>query len=351
MTRTISGPLTFTRAIAFGMDEIVVAASPDEDDPGYPFTRIGHYSKGDWTFVDFAFAVAGMARRRDGSGGAPTIYVLGEKAEIARLDRPDEVGRVVDPNAPPDAKLGFLTSIAVVGTKLYVCGDNGQFYSGDDGGPWVLCRDFLDNPATTSSNLLDEALRSPHLLNDPAFTKRLLEERDQQVNLTLWSCDGTHEKSVYVCGGRGNIKRTILHWDGEHLTDALQEQSSPGEYTYSLTHVLAESEDKIWATGHRGALLVGNRRDGFRQDPAASTDELYYKLALYEGKLYLAGRTSLYRHDGDRLTRVRPGVILRGQFFHTIQAVDNTLWAVGPKDIAKYDGVNWRLIQWPGSDG
>jgi hypothetical protein len=336
MTRKIKGKFSLTRASAVSGNEIFVTSSPDMDDHGYPFTRIGHWKDGNWNFRDVDFWTASIFALQPLEAA-----LLGEKGDFAVFPAVETVTKVIDIDVarPPDApRLGYLTSLRSINGQLYVTGDGGQIYVRSGSGWQLLNASLLDGPQVKAPSVFE------------LETEDYMRQLRASTSLTLWDIAGTSGNDVYVCGGKGNIERALYHWNGDQFSSLIEPSSDPQDYTAALVNILIEKPDRIWTCGHEGALLVGNARDGFVQDAAADVDTLFYSMAIFEGKLHIAGARDIFRHDGDRLTPLRIDTDRKDRGAHTLQAIDGVLWAVSPKDILRYDGNKWERIPYPGND-
>jgi hypothetical protein len=338
VTRKINGPFTFTRASSISSSELYLAASPDGDDTGYPFTRIARFGAGGWTFADLDFWVVDLTLGGDGE----SLLGLGERGAVFRWqgDGSAQILSAISVESTPRNRLGYVLAIQKIGRNYFVVGDGGQNYTSGDLIIWSpFDISIFDGPAEAEPNIFD--------LEIEQYMKQLA----ANTSLTLNSIVGSSESDIYACGGKGNIERGLLHLDRARFTSLFRPAADPEEYTSSLSKLLVESTDRIWACGQQGALMVGNARDGFVDDPAAAGyDTIFYDMAMFDGKLHIAGLQDIYRHDGNVLTPLRIGVERKDRGAHTIESVDGVLWAVSPKDILRYDGSVWERIPYPGND-
>jgi hypothetical protein len=70
-------------------------------------------------------------------------------------------------------------------------------------------------------------------------------------------------------------------------------------------------------------------------------------MAIFEGRLYLAGALGLWVLDGDRVEKVRTSLRPELSGRHVLDAVDGTLWFIGYRDIARFDGRRWERLLLP----
>jgi hypothetical protein len=101
--------LTFTRAKAVAQDEIIVVSSRDEDDPGYPFTRIGRFSRGRWTFQDLDFWVSDLAEFHGDKAERRDVWALTRTGQALPLSEVNRIETIVNlkPDHDPDPFLDF----------------------------------------------------------------------------------------------------------------------------------------------------------------------------------------------------------------------------------------------------
>jgi hypothetical protein len=116
-----------------------------------------------------------------------------------------------------------------------------------------------------------------------------------------------------------------------------------------LNAIYVETEERIWVVGLKGALLVGNYRAGFTNLMQTRSPHLLHDLILYNATLYLGSNYGLFRYDEarSRMIRVNTGLVPELRYVHTVGQADGVLWAVGPKDIAYFDGKTWTRLQHP----
>jgi hypothetical protein len=354
MKEPLTGPFRIFAACAAGPDKICLGLVPKTMERGYPFTRLARFRAGEWETKDVPFAVSGIATAFFPTKLTSSYQILAETGETFPFDDAALVERIAELAASATAyepRIGFLNAISQIEGDLLVVGDRAQVYR-RKASVWNRLGSEIDqeiNEDDEDDDIL-KLLRSPSLLSDRRHMRDHRKKFRDGTPITLWCISGKTSNDFYVGGGRGNVERTLLHWDGSNFNSVIESPTDPEDYTASLTDILVETADRVWACGHRGALLVGNSRDGFRQDPAADVDTLFQSMTLFEDHLYLASVNDIYRHDGDRLSRIRPGVkrLDAGAFY--IRATEDVLWAVSPNDVLRYDGTNWERIPYPGSD-
>lgn len=103
--------------------------------------------------------------------------------------------------------------------------------------------------------------------------------------------------------------------------------------------------------GANGTLLLGNARDGFRNLSSVEDNQLFLSVCKLQEKIYLGSNLGWFVYDpashaaGIRklISDLSPDL----QDANIVDSVDNILWSIGPKDIARFDGEHWERIHHP----
>ena len=334
--------VTFTVAKVIEDDWLLIAGSPDGDEPYTPFTRWFQYIEGDaepWTSHEtkwWARSATTYFRPGVDTPGVDTPGVdtpgVDTSGDWALVGMSHEghvefsfAETIVEEKIPgagvfaPDATgWGYVSSVCQIGDFLFVCGAGGQVYKRLGSNSW----EHLDDG----------------LLQALPIDQRLL----------LSDIGGPNEADIYVCGsypGPAGMEGRLFHFDGSRWSGL------PIPEVGYLNRVLIESPDSIWACGHNGALLNGNARDGFRDVSSVEDNQLFYSMALFGGNLYLGSNFGLYSYKlndprakiGEVVTGLTPPV----SDAVTVDSVGSVLWSVGEKDIVRFDGSSWARIDHP----
>ncbi|MGN6806108.1 MAG: hypothetical protein ACTHJZ_09210, partial [Trinickia sp.] len=319
--------VTFTVAKVIEDDWLLIAGSPDSDEPYTPFTRWFQYIEGDaepwtshetqwWARSATTYLPPGVGKNGDWAlvGMSHEGHVEFSFAETIVEEKIPGAGVFV-----PDATgWGYVSSIRQIGDFLFVCGAGGQVYKRLSSNNWQHMDDGL--------------------LQTLPIDQRLL----------LSDIGGPNEADIYVCGsypGPAGMEGRLFHFDGSRWSGL------PIPEVGYLNRVLIESPDSIWACGHNGALLNGNARDGFRDVSSVEDNQLFYSMALFGGNLYLGSNLGLYSYKlndprakiGEVVTGLTPPV----SDAVTVDSVGSVLWSVGEKDIVRFDGSSWARIDHP----
>ena len=267
----------------------------DIDPEDYDFSRLFIYRDGEWRRQDFQWDVVSVASKRTEPEGI-TLTALSMQGDVFLGTNTSATNEKIK-DAGTYAGKGAVRQIRFIDGSLYVCGTNGQVYR-RRGSAWAHMDDGLLNP-------------------------------DWDLN----SIDGLAERDIYVVGQRGRI----FHWNGKEW----REVKSPTKS--HLERVRCVSPDEVYACGHDGVLLRGNHRDGFKL--LSSGGENFWGLEVFQGKVYLAGRT-LFLFDGEAVSPLTTGLDPEIDGYR-LDAKDGVLWSFGVNDLAWFDGKTWTRVQHP----
>lgn len=221
------------------------------------------------------------------------------------------------------AKLwGYVADLQQIGEHLYVCGYRGQVYKRFGPNDWRHVDDGL--------------------LQAPAPETPMAEA------IALSAINGPHESAIYAVGYQHceGLPPRAFYWDG--LTWRLIELPGNAE---RLTNLYIESEQRIWLCGSNGSLLLGNAQEGFKNLSTAQDNQLFTSVCRYREKIYLGSNLGLFVYDPKRhqdgIQPVVTGMKPELQDANIVDAYENVLWSIGPKDIARFDGAKWQRIHHP----
>ncbi|WP_156467544.1 hypothetical protein [Methylobacterium sp. Leaf102] len=113
--------------------------------------------------------------------------------------------------------------------------------------------------------------------------------------------------------------------------------------------MLIENDDDVLVCGRDGTLLRGSAAIGFHAVPC-ETDAMFSKMVKFSGKIYLSSYATprgVFVYDGTSVRRVYSGLQPELEDVHTVDAGDDALWAIGSRDMARFDGKTWERIQVP----
>jgi len=145
----------------------------------------------------------------------------------------------------------------------------------------------------------------------------------------LW---GPTSDDVYAVGSSGGRNGLLWHFDGTSWSEvpvpdvALNAQNDlPG-----FTKVWGTSSDDVWVVGGRGAVLRGNRTDGFTQVETGTNGLLFTVHGNDSGRVVVVGGANsgvAYSLEGDQLAANAPdsAPLLQGVWV----APDGTAWVSG----------------------
>jgi hypothetical protein len=297
----------------------------DAFDPTEPYSRVYFLNERAphlWTFNEHDFLIPSVCVWRDPAASERRIFVaLSEDGHVVFLGPEQTQELIQDAGLHHELSMGYgyVNDVQQIGAHLYACGFSGQVYRRDGPGNWV--------------HMDDGVLQSPEMDGGEYFA--------QAIN-------GANERAIYLAGSEnlpGHPPRADF-WNGERWT-RLTLPATAGR----LTNIYIESEERIWMCGDRGTLLQGNARDGFMTMNPLGATELFFSVTKFRELIYLGSNVGLFQFDPSRTARVfrkvRTG--LRPELFdaNVVEAVDDVLWSLGPKDIARLDGAKWERFNHP----
>lgn len=214
---------------------------------------------------------------------------------------------------------GYLSDLQQIGEHLYAAGYAGQVYKRLGPNQWVH---------------VDDGILQPTGMRGGQYSVQVI--------------NGPHEDAIYVagCTNAPYYPARASYWNGKTWTDLQLPESAE-----RLTNIYVESEQRIWMCGANGTLLLGNAQDGFRNLSGVEDNQLFLSLCKFQEKIYLGSNLGLFVYDpadhaaGIRkvITDLTPDL----QDANIVDSVDDILWSIGPKDIARFDGEHWERIHHP----
>jgi len=316
---------TFRTGCAGARHVVGLSGAMDSFSPDEPYSRLymlNERASSAWTFNEHRFVVPALCVWRDPRRPAARSFAaLGENGILVLLGAETRYENIADGGLgrPGAAGYGYLSGLRQVGDHLYACGYGGQVYQRRNADDWR----HVDDGLLQSIGILDGGY-SPLVI------------------------DGPDEHNIYLAGSenrRGYPPRAD-HWDGRQWTRL----SLPPE-TGRLTNILVESAKRIWLVGSKGTLLLGKATDRFHNIAPLGERNLLLSVALYEGVGYLATNVGLFKFDPARsrtsFVKVRTGLIPELQDANVVQSIEGVLWALGSKDLARFNGSSWERFQHP----
>ena len=334
-----------TRAKALASNALYAAGVPEDAESTEPFTRIYQYFDGKWNHADVNLATQRITLFDRPQGGRIAVYM----APDGQLFSPEQSFRsdpIFDQSLSPTMRLGRMVDLRQIETSLVACGDGGQNYRQNSNGVWQpIALELFDRKIDSSWVFSVKAKGTTGSEQDAYWRSHPAEkaERDRRMklfmaNLGFHAINGPALDSLYFAGKDSSL----YFWDGARARPVL----GPG--SAYLLDILVEDEDNIWVCGRDGTLMRGNHRTGFanisdHRQPQFST------MTRFREKIYIASYADpqgLFVCDGQirKLTGAH-GVELDD--VHTVDAVDDALWVVGLRSIARFDGKSWERIPMP----
>jgi hypothetical protein len=317
--------VTFRTGVAGAHFVICLAGAMDAFDPRESYSRVyflNQRAPNLWTFNEHDFVIPSVCVWKDPATPDRRIFVaLSENGQVVLLG-PNQVSEAI-----PDAGLtqtssrgfGYLNDIQQIGDHLYACGFSGQVYRRTGDNDWEhMDQGLLQQPGMSGGEYFAQVIKGPH------------------------------ESAIYLAGSEnlpGHPPR-VDFWNGVRWT-RLTVPVTAGR----ITDIHVESEQRIWMCGAKGTLLLGNARDGFRTMNPLGATQLFLSVTKFRDRLYLGSNVGLFQFDPSNQTRafrkVRTHLQPELLDANVVEAVDDVLWSIGPKDVARFDGAKWERFQHP----
>lgn len=323
---------TFSTAYAIAGDAIYIACAADAYESFARYTALYQWdsqlqvklrSDSPWLYKNVDWLVVAVTAFVPSSDEDWRLCALSEEGDV--LYTGGGKGYVIEkiPGAgvsSPDATaLGYLSDLQQIGDRLYAAGFSGQVYRRDGPDQWV--------------HMDQGILQAPGL---------------RRGHYAIQVINGPHEEAIYVagCSHEDGYPVRASYWNGEIWRDLKLPPAAE-----RITNMYVESETRIWMCGANGTLLLGNAADGFQSLSTVDDNQLFLSVCKFEEKIYLGSNLGLfvykpYAHDEGIqkvLTHMQPEL----QDANIVDAVDQVLWSIGPKDIARFDGQRWERIHHP----
>jgi hypothetical protein len=194
-----------------------------------------------------------------------------------------------------DKGIQGFRSVAEVGGYAYAVGLRGVVYRLDKPGQWTALRNNL--PETFDGQAIH----------------------------------GSDINDVYAVGRDGQV----WHFDG---TQWLQE-AVPSSVT--LTCVICDTNDVVYAGGHQGVLL--EKKAGSWHIIETKIDDHIWDLAWFNNQLYVSTMKHVYHLENNAMSIVDFGEDVPKSCYQLSTAA-GVMWSSGESDIMLFDGTQWTRI-------
>ena len=168
-------------------------------------------------------------------------------------------------------------------------------------------------------------------LDAPKQWTRMDEELPRDFDIE--AIHGFGPKDLYAVGKRG----AVWHFNGERWS-AREFPTNIG-----LTRVECAGDGNVYVAGHAGTLIRG-RDQAWSVVDHQETDDDIWAVKWFDGALYVATLSKLYRLRGDVLEPVDFGGETPKSFYH-LSAAPGVMWSIGESEVLSFDGKRWtRLV-------
>jgi hypothetical protein len=267
----------------------------EKSDP--TFTRLVILNQGKWGLLGDVMDVVYSLETKQGKDPS--------KRNLCVLGRDGFFREYVPSEKPIDTpikkrEVGYLEKLRLIGKHLFACGAQGQVYC-QKGDSWVN---------------LDEGLFLPF---------------SGKVERRLLSLDGFSEHDIFAVGEGG----AVWHWTGQ-LWNQVDTPTN-----VSINDVLCSSSGDIYLCGDGGFIFRLTRTWKWHDlSDTALTQQSLWTMVEFRGKIFVAAGDKLLSTNGNTVEEVPVPKDVERNFF-SIDAVSDSLWCVGDRDVCQFDGSTW----------
>lgn len=315
---------TFRTGAAGARFVICLSAAMDAFDPTEPYSRIYFFNQKAqnlWTFNEHDFVIPSVCVWRAPNTNQRIFVALSENGQVVFLG-PNQVQEQIHEAGLHHTRskgFGYLNDIQQIGEYLYACGFSGQVYRRIGEHNWVH---------------MDEGILQQPGMNGGEYFVQVI--------------NGFSAQGIYIAGSenlRGYPPRADF-WNGKQWS-RLNLPKSAGR----ITNIFVESEEKIWMCGSKGTILLGNAHDGFLNLNEFEQNYLFLSICKFKEKIYLGSNLGLFTFNpidfSEGINKVHTAMKPELQDANVVESVDDVLWSIGPKDIARFDGIKWERFHHP----
>jgi hypothetical protein len=304
MPRKVRHEHTFTDVCIRNRNDVLVAAIADELPDELDHSLVFSWDSKEWLHWAIENAIGSICVVEE---PRPTVFCMGTNGEITLFTLPGRTIEQVDASPDGPSDLVHLKCIRLIGRHVYVAG---------------MARRVYRRVRPNNWQPIDQGMFVPR--------------GQRTVAVGFNAICGLSESAIYAVGYQGEI----WYYDG---TRWIQEDSPTN---LALTCVRCIREDEVYAAGLVGTLLRGRHGQWEIIDHGA-TDDDFWGMAWFDGRLYVACYQGVFVLENDVLTMVD---MKRRRKLSTayLDANDGVLWSVGQKDIAySENGKSWIEVPRP----
>lgn len=224
------------------------------------------------------------------------LVVVGQYGEYLVFGQGDNYEGVIPAKSTASGEAAPFRGVNSIAGKAYAVGMNSQVFRRDGRTDWAS---------------LDQGLAP---------------------EIRLEAIDGFAPDALYAVGWKG----ALWYYNGSHW---LPIDSPTNEI---LTGVCCAGDGQVYACGRNAVILKGSGGQWEVLDHGI-TEEDFWDMEWFEGKLYLSTTRFVYNLIGQKLQLVKFGKDSPKTCYH-LSARDGVLWSVGQKDVLSFDRTKWLRI-------
>ncbi|HZX47839.1 MAG TPA: hypothetical protein VFF47_01320 [Nitrospirota bacterium] len=297
--------LTYTGVFVYRRNHVIVSTIVDEfAEDQRDHALVYHWMDNDWAQQLIDNSICGSCAINEGGAKIFNVGVDG-KVAVRALPTGESV-EVVDTTGDSPNYSETLRCVRVIDNYIYVAGMARQVYRRETSNRWIR---------------MDQGVYVPR------------GQRTKAVGFL--DIDGTPE-DLYAVGYKGEI----WYYNGK----GWDQEDSPTNV--ALTKIFYVQPSVVYIAGLAGTLLCGCH-GSWRAIRQETTNEDFWGITEFRGRIYLANYDGVYVLDGNSLHLIDFGL---GRKFTTayLHAADGVMWSAGSKDLAyTEDGVIWIEVEKP----
>jgi len=223
-----------------------------------------------------------------------------------------------------------------VNRQLVIVGDTGRFTE-------------LSGGAGTEGVIKDEhSMAAVSLVHGSIMAVGIVGGVFRMTSKTTWEdlTDPRVEQNIEAICGHPSGGFVVSGWEGlvALYGDADVERIETGTNVI-LTDIICDEKGEIVVCGQRGTLVRGTT-DSLVPLRFAGITEDFWSVAKFQGEVYVASTTALYRVVDDSTLELITfeGEEVATSFYHLDTYQDSLMLSVGQKDAVLYDGNAWTRI-------
>lgn len=318
MTTSLSR-ISYITATAISDTKFYLASSIDSmveeygDDTSFTRLFIFKYlttDQGEWFYHDIDFYTISTCFVN--SPSEKVLYTLGEDGEIEVFNGVEGAKRHIPNSGLREAwskDRGYMAKIRNLNGKLFATGYGAQIFRLENE-VWL---DWSDGLVGLS---IDDDISVTDICN--------------------------RDDSSFICVGRYE-NRGLLAFKNDKSSWSVLHKATPA----ILYGAVTLKSSSVFACGAYGNLLEVDINNNIKRHTNLNITVNFYNLTAFNDVIYLASDAGLYQFKSGQISQVNINEEVNESLIIAIDSTDNILWACTQKQILRFDGKFWEIIDHP----